>query len=150
MELTWTLTGTGWADLTWRHGSDTLELGTSYLGDALPDLLDAALDLQLGSSATFTHLLGEPGGHRVFFSGAAEMVFVQIVMFPDLSAARNWWAGGKPLWSARVRTAEVIAAILAMGEQARAAYPPQDYQQRWGRAFPEAKLGLLRERISAA
>jgi hypothetical protein len=149
LELTWTVTSHGWARCTWRHGSDTVELRTSYVGDALAGLFRAALDLKLGSSATLAHLPGEPGGWRIFFSGATELVLVQIVRFPDLSSPERWWAGGQLVWSARVRTDEMIAAILDMGERARAAYPPQDYEQRWGKPFPEADLDLLRGRASA-
>ncbi|HEY3870058.1 MAG TPA: hypothetical protein VGM10_16965 [Actinocrinis sp.] len=119
------------------------------MGDALAELFRAALDLKLGSSASLAHLAGEPGGWRVFFSGAADLVLVQIVRFPDLSSPQRWWTGGQLAWSARVRTEEVIAAILDMGERARAAYPAQEYEQRWGLPFPDAGLELLRGPASA-
>lgn len=147
VELRWTLVGQGRgsARFVWTSGPDSVTIGTSYVGDGLRGLLRAARDLQLGSSATFTHLLDEPHGYRIFFSGAAEKVYVQIVLFKDLYSEGKRWAGAELRWEGPVRTRQFIEAVIAMAERARRDYPDGEYERRWGFPFPDEELSLLRE-----
>jgi hypothetical protein len=146
--LKWTLGGTGWAYFTWTSGEETLRLRTSYVGDALKDLLRATLDLKLGSSATFTHFLGEPGGHRMFFSGIADnAMYVQIVRFDDLLSENNRWAGGVPCWTGRVSVPDFIEAVQAMAAAVLEEHGEEGYHRSWVEApFPSRELALLQRK----
>lgn len=144
VELRWALRGHGWARFTWISGSTSVEIATSFVGDALRDLLRAARDLQLGSSATFTHLLSEPSGHRIFFNSDTEKVYVQIVSFENLHSDNNTWAGARLRWEGLTGKRQLVGSIITMAEQARHEYPDDEYERRWGFPFPAEELSLLR------
>ncbi len=122
-----------------------MHIRTSYIGDALKNLLAATVDLQLGSSATFTHFLDEPSGHRMFFSGVADnAMYVQIVEFDDLYSEDNRWAGGVPRWHGRVSVPHFIDAVRAMAEAVLEKHGEEGYLKSWVHApFPSRELALL-------
>jgi hypothetical protein len=85
-DMRWEIVGSGWAKLTWIADDDVLEVLTSYIGHGLQDLLRAAADLRLGSSAPLAWLSDEPHAHIFIFAGAAEHVYVQILVVPNENA----------------------------------------------------------------
>ncbi len=145
-KLEWTLTGPGSAKFSWETEGEKVEIHTSYLGNALDGLLLAALDLRLGSSATMAILLGEPGGHRIFFSGAEERVYVQIVRFDDLFTVENRWKGGELRWHGRVPTTDVIDGVRKMAERVLDHYGSDGYSKLWKSPYPHDLLNRLQAR----
>lgn len=145
LSLRWNVKGVGSADLHWVVGSEELTVHTTYLGDGLGSLLQAALDLQLGSSATVALLQGEPAGTWFIFSGAADEVYVQIVQFDDIQSEERRWSGGFCRWHGRVEVAGLIVAVRRMAEEALArAGSAERYQRDWGGIpFPMEKLAAL-------
>ncbi|MEU4777769.1 hypothetical protein [Micromonospora sp. NPDC023633] len=146
--LKWALGGPGWAYFTWTSGEETLRLRTSYVGDALKDLLTATLDLKLGSSATFTHFLDEPHGHRMFFSSVADnTMYVEIVRFDDLFTDNNRWAGGVPCWDGEVSVPHFIEAVQDMAMAVLKEHGEDGYHKSWIEApFPTRELALLQQK----
>ncbi|MET8282980.1 hypothetical protein [Micromonospora sp. NPDC005174] len=147
LSLRWDVKNVGSADLHWVVGSDDLTVHTTYLGDGLGSLLQAALDLQLGSSATVALLVAEPAGTWFIFSGATEEVYVQIVEFDDVGSDDHRWSGGVSRWHGRVEVAGLISAVQRMAEEALDRAGSLDrYQRNWGGIpFPSEKLAALRQ-----
>jgi hypothetical protein len=143
LTMSWHVSGPGSARWRWEVAGEVVAVHASYLGDALRELLRSAVDLKLGSSATFAHFMGEPGGTRVFFSGAAEEVFVQVVWFEDLISPEEWWKGGTLRWAGRVPTRAFIEAVRAMAEHVLAEHGEAGYQRAWGFPFPAEELKWL-------
>ncbi|CAL9330234.1 hypothetical protein SUDANB6_00057 [Streptomyces sp. enrichment culture] len=140
----WKLGGHGSPDWHWEVAGEHLRVHTTYLGDALRSLLRSARDLQLGSGSSIAHFPGEPGGTRVFFSGAEEEVYVQLVDFPGLQSTANRWAGGTPVWAGRVSTAGFVEDVRSMAERLLAEVGEERCLKQWGGPFPLRELEALR------
>jgi hypothetical protein len=140
----WHLGGFGSAMFVWDVGSATLEIPSSYIGDALGDLMQTALDLKKGARSSFCHFLGEPGGHRVFFSGAGVEVYVQVVRFPNLDSEHGRWAGATLVWAGRVSTRRFVESVVDMATDLIRNLGEDGYQRTWGRPFPTELLSALR------
>jgi hypothetical protein len=138
--MRWTLSGPGSAVWTWEVAGERIVVHASYLTDGLASLLRSAGDLSGGSRSTFTLFAQEPGGNRVFFSGAAEEVFVQVVAFPDVYSTAARWAGGRQTWAGRVSTAGFLTDVRAMAEDLLARHGDQGYRETWGHPFPHDEL----------
>ena len=141
--LDWDLLGPGSARCHWGLGGDVLEIRTSYVGDALASLLDAATDLKIGARATIAVFLGEPGGHRLFFSDAAKDVYVQVVAFADLSSPDRWWQDADLRWQRRIPTGRFVEAVEHMSAGLLERYGEDGYLSRWGLPFPSNELAAL-------
>jgi hypothetical protein len=143
--MRWSLTGPGSARLTWTVNDDACVLGSSYVGDGLSSVLQAALDLKLGSSATIAYLSGEPGSHLIFFAGADNgTVYVQVVLFPVLESGENKWAGAMPRWAGRLSIAGYITATRVMAEAVLDEYGDDGYvKASGGLRFPSDILSAL-------
>lgn len=142
--MRWQLGAYGSARFSWDVAGRTIEVSTSYVGDALDGLIRAASDLKVGASATFTHFLSEPGGHRIFFSGAAEEVFVQLVQFDDLQSETERWKGGVLVWSGRVKTDDFVMSVRLMSELMLQEKGLDGYRRAWGKPFPVRELEALK------
>jgi len=146
LALEWKVRAVGSADLIWKAGGEEIRVHTTYLGDGLGSLMQAALDLQSGSSSSFATLLAEPGGSRIFFSGAAEEVYVQMVAFADLASEEGRWRDGAMLWHGRIKVDLLIRAVRGMAEGLLATHRNiEQYTNAWGgERFPLDKLAALR------
>ncbi|MFH8394278.1 hypothetical protein [Streptomyces sp. NPDC018036] len=142
--MQWILSGYGSARFIWMIGSERVEIPSSYIGDALDGLMQAALDLQLGSSATFAYFMGEPDGYRMFFSGASDEVYVQVVHFVDLQSEEGRWAGGTVSWAGRVGKDAFIDDVCSMGEKVIRDNGSDGYERAWGKPFPASLLQKLK------
>jgi hypothetical protein len=104
--------------------------------DGYADLLQTAINLANGSRSSFTHLVGEPVGHRIFFSGATDMVYIQIVRFDDMYAGENPWSGGSLRWAARTNLTRFLSAALTMATDTRTTHGDAKYEKVWGFPYP--------------
>lgn len=143
--LEWTIIGHGSARLTWSVGASTVSLETTYVGDGLRSILNAANDLRLGSYSTLAHLLDEPSGYLILFAGAESDVLVQIVVFPyfDHSEQRRW-SGGELVWSGRIDVGSLVRAARRMAESVLDRYGVDGKLREWGMPFPINELATLR------
>jgi hypothetical protein len=129
--------------LVWDVAGATLEVPSSYVGDALGELMQTALDLKKGGRSSFCHFLGEPGGYRMFFSGADAEVYVQVVRFPDLQSEGARWAGGTVIWAGRILTNGFIESVIGMGNAIIHDLGIDGYRKIWGKPFPVELLSAL-------
>jgi hypothetical protein len=145
--LEWTITGHGSAQLTWVVGGDVIRIETTYMGDGLRSMLDAANDLKLGSRATIAHLLSEPSGHLMLFAGARMAdVYVQIAFFPYLDdSEERRWSGGQLVWAGHVNIDSLVRAVQRMAESVLARHELDGYLRNWGMPFPLDELTRLQQ-----
>ncbi|WP_433794721.1 hypothetical protein [Actinoplanes sp. CA-252034] len=148
--MDWKIVGTGSANLTWAVGEELLELRTTYVGDGLQSLLQAALDLRIGSSATLAWLPTEPGAHVFVFGGAAEEVNVQILFLRD-EYAKDPWQGARRRWVGRIRVDAFTAATAKMAQTVLEQHGEVGYRRAWGDIpFPSQQLTLLQQAITSS
>ena len=147
LSLRWLTAAPGSADLVWEAHGKRVTVHTTYVGDGLGSVMQAAIDLQVGSSTAIAFLPAEPSGSCVFFSDAADEVYVQIVRFSDMESEDNRWTGGVLRWHGRIKAAILIQAVRSMAEEVLARFGTlEEYSRRWGGvSFPMGKLTTLRQ-----
>ena len=147
MRMEWALKGPGSAWFIWDVEGTRIQIGTTYLADGLASVLDMAIDLSLGAGATFAVLEGEPGGHRIFCSGATDAVFVQVVGFEDLGGPGTWWKGADLRWHGRVPVADVVDCVRAMAAGVLEGYGAEGYRKEWGMPFPMERYEKVQQAL---
>jgi hypothetical protein len=144
--LHWQMGPPGSATFAWNFRQETVEIHTTYMGDGLGSVLQAAIDLQMGSSSAIAFLSAEPGATCLFFAGADANVYLQIVHFSDMESERHRWSGGSLRWHGRINVGHFDRRSLLMAEDASAQCGSGDaHSKMWGGAsFPIDKLEILR------
>ena len=134
------------------HLKETVEVHTTYVGDGLGSVLQAALDLQVGSSSAIAFLPAEPGGTCLFFAAAANDVYLQVVYFKDMTSESTGWSGGGLRWHETLSVQRFIRGVVVMAEEVLADCGGADaYSAAWGGiAFPGEKLHHLRKGLLLA
>lgn len=145
--MSWQLIGPGSAIFRVVFDTEVVELHTSYVGDGLGSVLQAAIDLSLGAGSTIALLPDEPGGTYLFFGGANDDVYLQIVTFPNVQMAESRWAGGQVLWHGRVDVQQFVTHAAAMAADLLEGIGGVDsYANAWGGIrFPAERLARLRD-----
>jgi hypothetical protein len=142
--MSWAVTSSAWARFTWTADDFELGMSTSYLDKSMEELLRAARDLQLGSSATTAGVYGMPNGYMFQFGGAADDVYVQILHMPDLQQD-DPWVGVRRVWGERISVAAFIQAAIRMAQEVLDEHPGDVYGGLWGdRPFPVKELASLK------
>ncbi|WP_432191032.1 hypothetical protein [Streptomyces sp. bgisy027] len=145
--LDWKMVRTGSADLVLRFPQETIEVHTTYVGDGLGSVVQAAIDLQLGSSSAIAFLPAEPAGTFLFFSGADEgVVYLQVVQFADMESESRRWSGGSLRWRGLVDVRVFIRSVVVMADAVLAKCGGSEaYSKAWsGIPFPCDELEALR------
>lgn len=119
---------------------------TTYLGDGLGSIVKAANDLRLGSSSAIAFIPAEPGGTCLFFAGAGEDAYLQVVQFADMQSESARWSGGILRWHGRVGVSQFIRGVMLMAEGVLMQCGGADaYSRAWGGIpFPARELDILR------
>jgi hypothetical protein len=147
--MRWDVVGPGSANLTWAVDDELLELRTTYVGNGLRSLLQAALDLRNGSSASIASLPTEPGAHVFLFGGAGERVYVQILFLKD-EYAEDPWLGARRRWAGRIRVDAFVTATTDMGQAVLDQHGDAGYRRAWRDIpFPSRELNRLQESIAS-
>ncbi|MCO1593799.1 hypothetical protein M8C17_01315 [Micromonospora sp. RHAY321] len=147
--LRWRIGSPGSATFSLDFPQEAVEVHTTYVGDGLGSVLQAALDLQGGSSSAIAFLPAEPGGTCLFFAGADSLVYLQVVDFDDMSSEAGRWGGGRLRWNGHVSVERFVRQTVTMAEHVLVKYKnAAAYSAAWGGVlFPDDKLRLLRDRI---
>lgn len=129
-----------------RFPREVVEIDTTYVGDGLGSVVRAANDLRLGSSSANAYLPSEPGGTWLFFGGANEEVYLQVVTFADTTSASRRWRNGSLRWHGMVGVEDFIRNVVLMADDVLAQCGGSDaYLRKWGDIpFPSRGLGTLR------
>jgi hypothetical protein len=149
VKFSYKLTGTGWAEATIADGSAQVVLRTSYLSDALNDLLLAIGSLLEGALHAECSWLEEPGEWRWIFDLASTQVSLHILGFDD-----GWPRQPEDQGTLVFQTAESVydlaRAIVEGVEAVLAEYGLEEYERRWHEyPFPTQALSLVKERLTA-
>ncbi|MCD0445859.1 hypothetical protein LO763_19810 [Glycomyces sp. A-F 0318] len=149
--LQWKMGHAGAADLVFGRGTASIEVRTTYIGDGLGSMVQAAVDLQRGSRSAVAHLPAEPSGTCLFYGGASSEVYMQIVQFADMQSVAARWSGGKLRWHGRVDTREYLRTVAFMAEEVLdQCGGAEAYAKAWGGIpFPMSELEALRQGLSA-
>ena len=144
LALSWSLRGVGSAKLTWSPArEEPVCIFTTYLGDGLSELVEMGIALALGVRQSFATLLGEPVGHRIFFSGD-EKLYVEIVKFEDPMSPEGRWNHGKVRWAGQVSRFSFVESIRGMIETVSDMHDLDEYERIWGFPFPAERYEMLR------
>lgn len=148
--LRWRMRNAGSATLYLKSSQGAVEVHTTYVGDGLGSVMQAAIDLQGGSSSAIAFLPAEPGGTCLFFAGADSSVYLQVVSFEDMSSESGCWGGGRLRWNGHISVERFVQQVVAMAEDVLAEYRDvAAYAADWGGiAFPMDKLRRLQARVA--
>jgi hypothetical protein len=141
MSVTWTLTGTGWADFTVADEHAEASGTVSYITATPEDLLTAVARLTLGEKEIRVQLEAEPTVFRWIFYRAYSDVWVQVLELAN---------GGKPdkagteIWSSWQTTDTVARAFIRAFDEVAHKYGESGYHGRWRSPFPRFELEALR------
>lgn len=137
LKVSWSLRGVGSAKCTWSPAEEeSILIYTTYLSDGFSELIEVGIALRLGARTSFATLLGEPVGHRIFFSESGGSISVEIVRFDDPMSPEDGWNRGKVRWSGTLSKTVLIEAILDMAESVLREHDLDGYQREWGFQFP--------------
>jgi hypothetical protein len=147
LSLHWKMVRTGSADLVLHFPRETIEVHTTYVGDGLGSVVQAAIDLRLGSSSATAFLPAEPAGTFLFFTGADEDAYLQVVQFADMESESRRWSGGILRWRGRVDVRAFIRSVVVMADDVLIRCgSTAAYSRAWsGIAFPTRELEILRK-----
>ncbi|MEU4540959.1 hypothetical protein AB0G15_39615 [Streptosporangium sp. NPDC023825] len=147
LSLHWKMVRAGSADLVLRFPRETIEVHTTYIGDGLGSVVQAAIDLRLGSSSATAFLPAEPAGTFLFFTGADEEAYLQVVQFTDMESESRRWSGGSLRWRGRVDVRAFIRSVVVMADDVLVRCgSTAAYSKAWGGiTFPIRELETLRQ-----
>ncbi|MGW7535857.1 hypothetical protein [Amycolatopsis sp. NPDC054798] len=147
LSLHWEMARAGSAELILRFPRESIEVHTTYIGDGLGSVVQAAIDLRLGSSSAIAFLPAEPAGTFLFITGAAEGAYLQVVQFADMESESRRWSGGSLRWHGRIDVGSFISGVIVMAEDVLVRCgSTAEYSKAWGGiAFPISELETLRQ-----
>lgn len=146
MELSYELTGPGWATCTLRVGEQVATVTASYLSDALADLASATAAALRGHPRPSASFAEEPGEYRWLLEprpgGRGR---IRILEFPWLWSGRSDEEGAVLLdGECRLRT--FAGAVVSELQRLARIHGPEGYRdQRIEHDFPAERLAELQE-----
>ena len=145
--MTWKISGVGHAILVLSLSGVAVDVPTTYIGDGLRSVMQSALDLSKGSSTAMAFLPVEPGGTCMFFAGAKDEAYLQIVQFVDMQSPARRWSGGRLVWAGSIGVREFVDRVIVMAERVLIDHGGVDsYAGSWGGTpFPIDLLQELRD-----
>ena len=147
MELSYKLTGSGWASAVVSDGDRQFEIPRiSYLSDALKDLVKAAIGLLEGATRVWFLWHDEPGEHRWIVNRISDDLVIRILWFDDAFKALPD-EKGKELFRFNCRLANFTGEVLACARSLLSEYGKEAYRDQWRSKFPDEEFGRL-ERLT--
>jgi hypothetical protein len=141
MSVTWTLTGSGWADFTVADEHAEASARVSYITAAPEDLLTAVARLTIGEKKLSVQLEAEPTIFRWIFYREDSDVWVQVLELADDGKPDK---AGTEIWSSRQTTDTVARAFIRAFDGVAHKYGESGYHGKWGSPFPRFELEALR------
>ncbi len=131
VEVSYKLTGSGWAQCVLTVDEQTITTTASYLSHALESLLQAIVDIVMGNTEATASFDEEPGEYRWLFKRHNEQqVTVKILWFNEL------WnhepdEKGELLFEATCRLRTLAGAILSASQQVLKEHGLTGYKDKW-------------------
>jgi hypothetical protein len=155
-EFEYRLTGSGWSEAYVGQAGQWLRPTASHLTDALRALVSAVVAMLEGRDRVACIWEEEPGEFLWLLERERDLVDLTIVWRPD------WWAGpsdadqwfvppddtaGDPRLRVRSSPAAIGNAVLAALDRLLNDVGRFEYEQSWGKPFPEAEHQQLRRLV---
>ncbi|WP_369214098.1 hypothetical protein [Streptomyces flavofungini] len=141
IRITWTLTGSGWADCTLEGHQEKAELTASYITSAPEDLLTAVARLVAGETETRAQVEAEPTAYRWIFYREGTDTWTRVLELRDSSEHDN---RGTEIWSCQLGIDQLARAVIRCFDEVAQTYGESGYRGKWGEHFPRAELEALR------
>lgn len=139
--LTWTLSGTGWADCAVGDEEAQAQVTASYITAAPEELLTAVTQLVLGEAETRAQFEAEPTAFRWIFQRQGDDVSIRLLELPD---GRKPDKNGTQIWSTQQHITTVARAVIRCFDEVAAKYGESGYRGKWREHFPRNELEALR------
>jgi hypothetical protein len=145
MNLTYELTGSGWACCKIETVDSTASVTASYLGDALGDFANAVVNLLQGDKSARFSFDEEPGEFRWILERQAESISIRILEFKHL------WGNepdeeGTILLNTSVPFIEFLRAVNKMLQSVLEKYGTHGYKKKWvEHDFPLAQFETIQK-----
>lgn len=141
LRLTWTLTGTGWAECTLADRQGSVTLTASHLSDAPARLLAAVARLVAGETETRAQFEAEPTAYRWVLYREGDEAWLRVLELRDGGDHDN---RGTEVWSRQLPLDELACAVVRCFDEVAHRYGVSGYRGRWREHFPDAELAALR------
>lgn len=141
MSMTWTITGTGWAEVAVADHHAQAEVTVSHISTGPEDLLTAVARLVCGERETRVQFEAEPTAYRWIFSRVETDVWVRLLELPDGRGHDN---AGIEIWSSRQTIDTVARAVIRCFDDVARQHGESGYRDSWNRHFPRSELDALR------
>jgi hypothetical protein len=135
VKIDYRLDDAGWADCDVAIGSSSIIVEASYIGDALRDLVQAALAVVEGAPYAVARFLDEPGECRFVLEPQGDQVRVRILRFSETWSEEPDGAGAVRL-DAMCALREFAEVVLTATRTILNTYGLQTYRERWRHEFP--------------
>lgn len=142
------LIGNGWSECIVEIDDRQAYLTASYLSDALANLLDAVATVVRGAEEATASFAEEPGEYQWQFKRLShDRLYVRILCFADWCDRRPD-RDGELILEAECRLRTFAGAVLSASQQVLATNGLEEYQQKWGYAFPFQLQAKLQKSLS--
>lgn len=141
MSVTWSLAGSGWADIVVADHQAEAEATASYITTAPEDLLTAVARLVLGENETRAQFEAEPTAFRWIFYREGTDVWTRLLELPD---GRKHDNAGTEIWSSWQTVDTVARAVVRCFDEVASKYGESGYRGKWNEHFPRFELEALR------
>jgi hypothetical protein len=141
LRLTWTLSGTGWADCTIADRDVEAVVVASYITAAPENLLTAVARLVAGESEIRVEFEAEPTEFRWIFYRQYGDVWIRVLQLADSGQHDNV---GTEIWSSWQTMDAVARAVIRCFDDVARTYGESGYHGKWRHPFPRTELEALR------
>ncbi len=149
LRLACTLTGKGWVEASLSDGINQVTLTTSYLSDAIFDLLWIGISLGEGAQAGTCVWQQEPGEYHWLFSRQEEQIEIRLLWFKETFSHRPDEEGDCRL-VLECSLLKFATKLKKQLDQLLTTWGDEGYKRTWGYPFPQTELQKLKHLLSDA
>lgn len=141
IHITWTLTGSGWADCTLEDHRAKVELTASCITSAPEELLTAVARLVAGEAETRAQFEAEPTAYRWIFYREGTDTWTRVL---ELCHGSDHDNTGTEIWSSQLGIDQLARTVIRCFDEVGQTYGESGYRGKWGEHFPRTELEALR------
>ncbi|MEU5437288.1 hypothetical protein AB0G73_28475 [Streptomyces sp. NPDC020719] len=141
MRITWTLTGSGWADRTLEDRQAEVQLTASHITSAPEEFLTAVARLVAGETETHAQFEAEPTAYRWIFYREGVDTWIRVLELRHGSDHDN---KGTEIWSNQLGIDQLARTVIRCFDEAAQTHGESGYPGKWGEHFPRTELEALR------
>ena len=143
LRFTLALVGKGWLEASLSDGASQAMITTSYLSNAITELLLICTSLVEGAQEGQCIWKEEPGEYRWLFTGHEEQIKIRVLWFNGSITHRPDEEGECKI-SIECSLLKFATKLKAQLDQLLKIWGIEGYKKEWGYAFPQVELEKLR------